>query len=112
LFIPRHPTLVDTAPPALRRPYGVNFKLTLAPRQYIGVEWALVHGGVRVGVLCMWIDGWSSSSVVQTDAAQDEEELRIGAALAYMREQGNLDGYPSRRNERTTLMTTPSAAVS
>src|SRR5438552_6788606 len=43
-----------------------------------------------------------------TDAVNvlDEERLRIGAALTYLKEQGNLDGFPARRNERMALMAT------
>ena len=39
-------------------------------------------------------------------AAQDREQLRIGAAMAHVQEWGNLDGFPSSRSERLALMAT------
>jgi hypothetical protein len=43
-----------------------------------------------------------------TDAVNvlDEERLRIGAVLAYLKEHGNVDGFPARQNERMALMAT------
>ena len=36
----------------------------------------------------------------------EEEQRRIGAALAYIRKCGNLDGFPASRNERLAIVTT------
>jgi hypothetical protein len=46
------------------------------------------------------------SSSLPTAAALDEEGLKIGAALAWISQQGNLDDFPGSRNERLALMTT------
>jgi hypothetical protein len=46
------------------------------------------------------------SSSLPTAAALDEEGLKIGAALAWISHHGNLDDFPSSRNERLALMTT------
>ena len=59
----------------------------------------------------MTINGWSRvfrrrSSVVRGSAAQDQEELRISAAMAHVQEQGNLDGFAGSRSERLALMAT------
>src|SRR5215469_11970144 len=59
----------------------------------------------------MRVHGWSGvfrrrSSAVRSLAAQDREELRIGAAMAYVQAQGNLDGFSQSRSERLALMGT------
>jgi hypothetical protein len=41
-----------------------------------------------------------------TAAALDEERLKIGAALAWIRHYGNLEDFPGSRSERMALMTT------
>jgi len=46
------------------------------------------------------------SSSLPTAAALDEEGLKIGAALAWISQQGNLEDFPGSRNERLALMTT------
>jgi hypothetical protein len=46
------------------------------------------------------------SSSLPTSAALDEEGLKIGAALTWISQQGNLDDFPGSRNERLALMTT------
>ena len=46
------------------------------------------------------------ASSLPTAAALDEEGLKIGAALAWISQQGNLDDFPGNRNERLALMTT------
>jgi hypothetical protein len=46
------------------------------------------------------------SSSLPTAAALDEEGLKIGAALAWISQQGNLDDFPGSRNERMALTTT------
>ena len=46
------------------------------------------------------------SSAVRGFQAQDQEELRIGAAMAHVQELGNLDGFAGSRSERLALMTT------
>ena len=46
------------------------------------------------------------SSSLPTATALDEEGLKIGAALAWISQQGNLDDFPGSRNERLALMTT------
>jgi hypothetical protein len=46
------------------------------------------------------------SSAVRGFRAQDQEELRIGAAMAHVEEWGNLDGFPGSRGERLALMAT------
>lgn len=38
--------------------------------------------------------------------ARDEETMKIGAAMAWIHQQGNLDDFPGSRNERLALMTT------
>ena len=46
------------------------------------------------------------SSSLPTAAALDEEGLKIGAALAWISQQGSLEDFPGSRNERLALMTT------
>jgi len=41
-----------------------------------------------------------------TATALDEETMKIGAAMAWINRQGNLDDFPGSRNERLALMTT------
>src|SRR2546421_11807194 len=47
-----------------------------------------------------------SSSATQRPAAVDQESLWIGAALAHVKEHGELDALPSTRSERLAVMTT------
>lgn len=46
------------------------------------------------------------SSRVPPSTALDEDQLRIGAAMAWINRRGNLDDFPSSRSERIALMTT------
>jgi hypothetical protein len=41
-----------------------------------------------------------------TAAALDEESLKLGAAMTWINQQGNLDDFPRGRNERMALMAT------
>jgi len=41
-----------------------------------------------------------------TPTALDDEMMKIGAAMAWIHRQGNLDDFPGSRNERLALMTT------
>jgi hypothetical protein len=46
------------------------------------------------------------ASGLPTAAALDEERLKIGAALAWIHQYGNLEDFPGSRSERMALMTT------
>src|SRR5262245_15951753 len=46
------------------------------------------------------------SSADATFAAVDKESLWLGAAMAHIKANGNLDGLPSSRSERVAVMAT------